>query len=219
MSERAPDSGSRLSAPRVPGVRSPWRITTARLVLRPFTDGDLDALHAIHSREEVTRYLYWGARTPEETRAALSAKVKRTALSEELGDGDSLAIAAERRDSGMLIGDCSLWIQSAIHRQGEIGYVFHPDHHGHGFATEASRELLRLAFDRLRLHRVAGRLDARNRSSARVLERLGMRLEARLRENEWVKREWTDELIYGLLEREWRAQEAGRANPVEEHLA
>ena len=45
----------------------------------------------------------------------------------------------------------------------------------------------------------------RNAASARVLERLGMRREAHFVENEWLKGEWTDELVYAMLDREWRA--------------
>jgi RimJ/RimL family protein N-acetyltransferase len=98
---------------------------------------------------------------------------------------------------------------SAEHRQGEIGFVFHPDHHGRGYATEAAAALLALAFDALRVHRVIGRLEARNAASARVLERLGMRKEAELVENEYVKGEWQSEVVYALLDREW-ARRVGR---------
>lgn len=72
--------------------------------------------------------------------------------------------------------------RNSEHRQGEIGFVFHPDHHGKGLAAEAATELLRLGF-----------------------EDLGMRKEAHLRENEIVKGEWTDEVVYAMLEDEWKA--------------
>jgi RimJ/RimL family protein N-acetyltransferase len=104
-----------------------------------------------------------------------------------------------------MVGDVVLeWI-SRRHRQGEIGYIVHPDHHGRGYATEACRPLLRVAFEEMGLHRVVGRLDARNTASARVLEKLGMRREAHLVENEWVKEEWQSEVVYAILDREWRA--------------
>ena len=96
-------------------------------------------------------------------------------------------------------------MKSREHHQGEIGYVLHPDHQGNGYATEAAAVMLRLGFEELGLHRIVGRLDARNAASARVLERLGMRLEAHLRENEFVKGEWVSELIYAVLASEWRA--------------
>ncbi|MCP2254937.1 hypothetical protein LY13_003709 [Prauserella aidingensis] len=49
---------------------------------------------------------------------------------------------------------------------------------------------------------MCGRLDGRNAASARVLEKLGMRREAHLRENEYVKGEWTDEVVYAVLARD-----------------
>jgi RimJ/RimL family protein N-acetyltransferase len=104
-----------------------------------------------------------------------------------------------------LIGDFTLWLESSEHRRGEIGFLVHPDHQGRGHAIEASRELLRLGFEDLGLHRVIGTLEARNGPSARVLERLGMRREAHLVENEWVKGEWQSEVVYAILDREWRA--------------
>ena len=89
------------------------------------------------------------------------------------------------------------------HRGGELGFIIHPEHHGNGYATEASRPLLDWAFGDLGLHRVIGRTEARNTGSARVLEKLGMRREAHLVENEWVKGEWQSELVYAILDREW----------------
>ena len=57
----------------------------------------------------------------------------------------------------------------------------------------------------MRLHRVIGRLEARNVASARVLEKLGMRREAHFIENEWVKGEWQSEYVYAMLAEEWAA--------------
>jgi RimJ/RimL family protein N-acetyltransferase len=54
-----------------------------------------------------------------------------------------------------------------------------------------------------------GRLEPRNTGSARVLEKLGMRREAHLVENEWVKGEWQSELVYAILAGEWRMAPAG----------
>ena len=76
---------------------------------------------------------------------------------------------------------------------------------GSGYATEAARVLVDYGFGEVGLHRIIGRLEARNIASARVLEKLGMRREALLIENEFVKGEWQSELVYAILEREWRA--------------
>ncbi|GGT01061.1 N-acetyltransferase [Planobispora rosea] len=182
-------------------LKPSYPIRTDRLILRPFTPGDLDAVYAMQSLPEVTRYLYWEPRDREQAREALETKITQVAL---LDEGQALSLAVEIADTGEVIGDGLLFWHSRTHRAGEIGYVLHPGHHGKGYATEVGRALLELGFDGLGLHRITGRLDARNTASARVLQRLGMRREAHLVQNEWVKGEWTDELIYAILHHEWR---------------
>ncbi len=172
------------------------------------------ALHAIHSDEAVARWLYNDPRTLEETRELLAHKIAGASLR---GEGEWLSAAAVLRGAGELVGDVSLLWASEAHRQGELGFVVHPDHQGKGYATEAARPMLGFAFETLGLHRVVGRLEPRNTGSARVLEKLGMRREAHLVENEWVKGEWQSELVYAILAREWRDASAGgepRRRPI-----
>jgi RimJ/RimL family protein N-acetyltransferase len=182
-----------------------YPIETARLVIRPFVKGDLDALHDLHGRPDVARFLYWEPRSLDRVREVLDKRITESRLQAE---GDALSLAVVRRDTGVLVGELVLFWLSDKHRLGEIGYVFHPDHGGQGFATEAARVCLRLGFEGLGLHRVVGRLDARNIRSARVLERLGMRREAHFVQNEFVKGEWVDEAVYAMLESEWWASAA-----------
>ncbi|HYM52046.1 MAG TPA: GNAT family N-acetyltransferase [Candidatus Dormibacteraeota bacterium] len=184
-------------------LRPTFPLLTERLLLRPFSDDDLDALHAMQSRPEVTRYLYWEPQSRDESREMLERIRKMTAIDEE---SDALRLAAVLPDSGILIGDFSLRRVSREHDQGEIGFIVHPDHQGKGYATEAAAVLLRLGFEELGLHRIVGRADAQNASSAGLMERLGMRREAHLRENEFVKGEWVDEAIYAILATEWTAR-------------
>jgi RimJ/RimL family protein N-acetyltransferase len=187
---------------RLSGLHPTYPLETERLSLRPLTEDDVEALHAIQSREDATRYLYWGPRNEDEVREALVKHMSDGILS---GEGAALlAIVLAATDE--LIGTLAFFWRSEEHRSGEIGFLLHPDHQGQGYATEASELFLGLAFDEIGLHRVTGSLDARNVASARVLERLGMRQEAHLVENEWVKGEWTSELIYAILESEYRAQ-------------
>ena len=183
-------------------LRPDFPIETERLVLRPFDDGDLEELVSIQSRPEVAEYLYWEPRTRAEVAEQLERLKSMTRIDES---SDSLRLAAVRRDTSALVGDYSLRLHSREHKQGEIGYITHPDHQGHGYATEGSVPLMRLGFEVLGLHRIFASCDARNAASARVMERLGMRREAHFRENELVKGAWTDELIYAMLAGEWRA--------------
>ena len=185
-------------------------IATERMILRPFAPGDLDALVAIHGDERVVRYLPWGVRDRAELAGVLEEKARRTRVERE---GDGLNLAGVDAETGDLVADLSLMWRSAEHRQGEVGYILHPAHEGHGYATEGARAMLALGFDGLGLHRIYGRIDARNDASARVLERLGMRREAHLVENEHLKGEWTDEVVYALLAREWVTRAGGASAP------
>jgi RimJ/RimL family protein N-acetyltransferase len=187
-------------------VSPDWPIETSRLTLRPFVDHDFEAFHAMRSDEEVARYLYQEPLSQEESRDLLSRKIAGSSWANE---GDWLSVAAVERESGLTVGDVGLCWVSERDRTAEIGFTFDPRHQGKGFATEAARALLDWSFGTAGLHRVIGRLEARNSASARVLEKLGMRLEAHLVENEWVKDEWQSELDYAILDREWTNRSGG----------
>jgi RimJ/RimL family protein N-acetyltransferase len=182
-------------------VSPDWPLETSRLTLRPFVEGDFDAVYAMRSDPEVARYLYQGPLSAEETRSRLE---RNMALSAWAAEGDWLSVAAVERESGLVVGDMAFHWVSERDRTAEIGFVFDPRHQGRGFATEAAAALVHWAFRDAGFHRVIGRTEARNAASARVLEKLGMRLEAHLVENEWVKGEWQSELVYAILDREWR---------------
>jgi RimJ/RimL family protein N-acetyltransferase len=177
-------------------------IETERLLLRPWRESDLDDLHAMRSLPDVVRYLYGEAHSRERSEEMLAESLTWTRVAAE---GDCLSLAAERREDGRVIGDLSLWLRSAEHLQGEIGFVFHPDAQGQGYAREAATAVLEIAFGELGLHRVFGRTDGRNDASAALMRRLGMRQEAHFRENEMFKGAWGDELVFAVLESEWRA--------------
>ena len=114
-------------------------IHTERLVLRWYGPGDFDALHAIVSRADVNRFLYTEPRDAEETAELLARKMGKTEL---LDEDDWLSIAVCLRETGELVGETLLHWVSQEHRVGEIGFLFHHDHHGRGYATEATRPLL-----------------------------------------------------------------------------
>jgi RimJ/RimL family protein N-acetyltransferase len=178
-------------------------LETERLLLRAFEARDFDAVFDMRSRPEIALYTYWEPQTEAEARAALERRLAFRALQ---GEGDVLALAAELTTTGEVIGDVMLHWVSREHALGEIGFIVHPDHQGHGYATEMTRPLFQFAFEDVGLHRVIGHAEARNTASARVLEKLAMRREALLVGNEWVKGEWQSELVYAILDREWRGR-------------
>lgn len=179
-------------------------IETERLRLRPFSRGDVDAVFAYRQREDVARYLFDEPMSREACAEAVQLRTGQTAWQNE---GDKILLAVERKADHAMLGEISLIWRSEPARQGELGYIFHPDHHGKGYATEAALALMRVGFEAAGLHRIYARCDARNAASYRLMERLGMRREAHFREHLLVKGTWDEELIYALLEGEWADRE------------
>lgn len=189
MTARA--EGIKSFAPELP-------LRTERLVLRPFLRGDEAAVLTYRHRADVCRYI------PSDTLDEATAGefiAYRLGLTKLSGDGDRIVLAVEL--SGRVIGDVLIRIERLGDGQAELGWVFSPDFGGRGYATEAARRLMDLSFSELGMHRVWAQLDPRNTASARVCERLGMRHEAHLRQDMWLKGEWTDSVVYAILRGEW----------------
>ena len=177
-------------------------IETDRLTLRRYVESDYDDLLKLQSSEEVTRFLLYDVRTPEQVRDETLPK-RLADIPAMNAHGQSFTLAVILRETGQHVGEVTLFGDNVEQRTGEIGYVFHPEFAGCGYASEASVELLRLGFEKLGMHRIIARLDARNTGSVKLLNRLGLRQEAHFVKNEFLKGEWTDELVFAMLAEEW----------------
>ncbi|WP_152360175.1 GNAT family N-acetyltransferase [Microlunatus speluncae] len=190
------DPGPQLIGTVVPAL------DTERLRLRPLTTDDLDPVHGYLSRPDVCRFLLHEPRSREQVAESLARAVARTALA---ADGDGVRLAVIRRDDDQFLGEVVLMVESAAGAGAEIGWVFHPDHAGRGYATEAARTLLDFAFEALNAHRVIARLHPDNEASIRLCRRLGLRQEAHHVGNCWIpdRGVWEDTGVFAILRREW----------------
>jgi RimJ/RimL family protein N-acetyltransferase len=170
--------------------------------LRAFERDDYEQFCAYRCRPDVARYMRWSPDDRKQARTALRDRVKHHTLQ---SPGDRLCPAIIDTATGQVIGELMLAWKPDDNRQGEIGFALHPDHQGKGYAQTAAGELLRVGFDEVGLHRIAGGCDPRNGPSAALMTRLGMHREAHLREVEFIKGEWCDELVFAIVGSEWRA--------------
>ena len=182
-----------------------YPLRTERLILRPFTRGDVDAVYAYRRREDVARYLFDVALSRDECALAVQQRIGQVAFEAE---GDKIVLAVELAANAALIGEVSLIWRNVDARQAEVGWIFDPDYQGRGYATEAANAMLDLAFGPGDIHRVAARCDVRNEASWRLMERLGMRREAHFREHGLFKGRWDEEFFHAVLRAEWRALRA-----------
>lgn len=173
-------------------------LTTSRLVLREMTIDDAPALHVFESDPRVTRHLSYEPRTLEQTQKYIEQRFAE----QESNPRRCFDLAIALRASSDVIGRCGLKVERPEHHEAAIWYVLNPAHWGCGYAAEAVRALISFGFGPLNLHRVWADIDPRNTSSARLVERLGFTREGHLRQNYFLKGEWCDTLIYGLLENE-----------------
>ena len=178
-------------------VAPDWPLRTERLLLRPHEPADAEAFVDAWASEEWTSMLL----TRPLNRAEVVEMVRRRT---EPGDGAFLGLVVTTHD-GTVVGDSILHLQGTGLSEGEIGWTLLPQHAGRGYATEAARAVLRLAFEHYGLRRVVATLDARNERSAALCARLGMRHEVHRDGDFWSKGTWTSSAEYALLREEWRA--------------
>ena len=179
----------------------PWfPIRTERLLLRPFTQGDFDAVHAYANDEGVIRFMDWGPNTVEETQAALD-RFSETQLLQSLGD---VNLAIQHIEEGTVIGSIRLSVNSEATRTGDIGYTLASAYWRQGLGTEAAQAILRVGFDDLGLRRIWAECDARNIGSWGIMQKLGMRREAHFRQDKRSRDGCCDSYLYAMLADEFQ---------------
>jgi ribosomal-protein-alanine N-acetyltransferase len=175
----------------------PFPIETERLLLREFSREDETAVDAFASDVHVTRHTSWGPNDLETTRLVLRQWIDEQAR----WPRPSIPLAIEWRSKRELIG--STGFASIENGTGVFGFVLRKDCWGQGFATEASRALLRFGFVQLELHRVVAECFVEQTASIRICEKLKMRREAHFVRNALKQNVWRDTYLYALLKDEW----------------
>lgn len=169
-------------------------LQTDRLILRPFTAGDADAVTALVGAREIAVSTLSIPHPYDRSMAEAWLATHEGAFER----GESLVLAVTQRDGGALVGCVGLAIEQE-HRRAELGYWTGLDYWGRGYCTEAAAAAVRHAFESIGLHRVFARHLVRNPASGRVMQKLGMRHEGTLRGHvlKWGVHE--DLEVYGLV--------------------
>jgi RimJ/RimL family protein N-acetyltransferase len=170
-------------------------LNTERLVLRPFTAADSPAVQQLAGHRDIALntllipYPYppgaaeaWIARQPSQP--------------------ENHTFAVTLRDGDVVIGAIGLH-ENRDHSRAEIGYWIGVPYWNRGYVTEACREVIRYAFDTLRVNRVFALHFSRNPSSGRVMQKLGMKHEGHLRRHVMKWGEALDIEVYGVLREDW----------------
>ena len=181
-------------------------LETSRLLIRRFVADDLAGLVQYRADPEVARYQDWDL----DWSLFDAEKLLETLDEPELGtQGEWTQLAVVNRTSGRLCGDIGIHFVEAQPSTVEVGVTMSRECQGLGLATEAMRSVISRLFSDFSLHRVFAHVDARNLPARAVLNGLGFREEAVLREADWFKGEWTTLCIYAVLAEEWTRESTG----------
>ncbi|MDO5144281.1 MAG: GNAT family N-acetyltransferase [bacterium] len=140
-------------------------IETRRLLLRPLRLEDAEAVFAWVGDPEVNRYMIYPLYTDPRRVEAWIASL----------DGDSGEFGFVLKETGMLIGSGSVAFRSE-HQAYELGYNLRRDCWGMGYATEASRAMIRWVYDTLGARDFVAAHAVKNTASGRVIRKCGFQL-------------------------------------------
>ena len=174
-------------------------LQTERLVLREFIEADWPAVLAYHSTPGYQRFYPEIGCTESDARAFVSRFLQWQ--QEKPRSKYQWAVVLQRQ--ARLIGNCGIRKNEPNSPAGEIGCELAQQHWGRGYPAELSGPLLRFGFEVLGLHRLYAHCLAENTAAVYWMEKLGMRQEGRLRENVYIRGQWHDTLVYGILRQEW----------------
>ncbi|MGA5129913.1 GNAT family N-acetyltransferase [Streptomyces olivoreticuli] len=180
----------------------PVSYSSPRLALRELTTDDVDPVHAIYGDPDATRHLSFEPRTRDQ----VAQLITRTVESATTTPRSEYGLAVIRRADSELIGFARLATEPQ--QAATIGFALRPDTWGTGYGTETVRALLSLGFDTLKLHRIWAARSPANDASAKVLLRVGLTEEGRIRHHVHVRGQWRDSITYSILEDEWRTPTA-----------
>jgi len=173
-------------------------LRTARLALRPLSMKDAPEVARLAGAPEVADTTL---RIPHPYREADAESWIRT-HGEEFAKGYLAVFGIERRRPKTLVGAIELDLEP-VHRRGELGYWIGTPYWGLGYATEAALEMLRYGFEDLRLRRIVADHFLRNPASGRVMKKIGMAPEGRLRQHVLKGEAFEDLEMYGILREEF----------------
>ncbi len=179
-------------------------LETPRLWLRDFTADDWPAVLAYQRDPRYLQYNPWTERSEADVRAFVQMFLDQQTVQPRT----HFQLALIHKGDNQLIGNCGIRINDPEAGEANIGYELDSRYWRQGLATEAARCILQFGFETLKLHRIWAECVAANGASARVLSKIGMRQEGRLREKEYLKGVWHDHLLFAILRSEWSASTA-----------
>jgi len=176
-----------------------FSLTTDRLVLDDLTSDDLASIQRIARDRDVMKYVLIWLENDEQVTGFLQRAIEESRQENRM----DYVLAARLPGSREFVGLTFIAIDPGEPGTAEVGCVLLPEYWKAGYATEILRAYLAFGFGPLSLHRVYGKCDELNRTSAHVMEKCGLAYEGTLREHVWLRDHWRSTRYYGMLAGEY----------------
>ncbi|MBX3371369.1 MAG: GNAT family N-acetyltransferase [Nitrospira sp.] len=186
-------------------------IGTKRLRLRPFQTTDAEAVHRLAGSQDVAAGTFLPH--PMDRQAAQDWVTERL---KDQAAGTGVTFAITLLENGELIGSIGMELVLA-HEQGRLTYWLGHDYWNHGYGTEAVTALVEYGFNSLKLHRIYAPHFHTNPASGRVLQKVGMTHEGRLREHYLRFGQRVDVELYGMIRNEFLRLKVGKKGIADDH--
>jgi ribosomal-protein-alanine N-acetyltransferase len=173
-------------------------IKTEHLILRDFSRADLPAYQELYSHPDFQQFYSEEDAAPEKVAQLLNMFIGWR--NEQPRTKFQLAITLP---SAALIGSCGVRVTSVKDKQATFGCELSRAHWGRGYALEASKAIINVGFNKLDLHKIYAETNSENLAAVRLAQKLGLRVEEKLRENIEFRGRWWDTTILSILKSEW----------------
>jgi RimJ/RimL family protein N-acetyltransferase len=174
-------------------------LTGELVTLRTVREDDLGVLY-----EFAAELATWEERNPEPPRPLPLPEFTERFKKSLTEPSDDVRFAIEV--GGDVVGRCDLFHIDQFARTAEVGISLRASARGKGYGTDALRVLVRFAFERRNLRRVHLIALATNVGGLACYRKVGFIEEGRRREHAWVRGEYSDEVLMGLLRSEWESR-------------
>jgi len=174
-------------------------IETERTILRPIEAKDNREVFNYRSDTETNKYQGWIPRSLNDVDEFIS---KNPTEFNQPKTWYQLVIV--ERTSNSIIGDIGIHFIDSENYQCEIGCTLNKNKHRNGYATESLNAVINYLFQKLNKHRIVTSIDPRNTDSIKLVKRLGFRKEAHFKKSLLINGVWTDDIVYAILNSEWK---------------
>lgn len=176
-----------------------FNFSTERLILRGIKLSDAKSMFQYRSDPQIYQFQNWKPLTLQDVEDFICTKISKEANIPNTW----YQLGIFTKEFNDLIGDIGIHFIESDNLQVEIGYTLSMEYQGRGYATEAVAAVINSMFNIFNKHRIIASVDPKNIKSIALLERIGMRKEAHFRKSIWFNEEWTDDIVYAILEEEW----------------